>query len=131
MGVNVDSSDLKRLAAVFDDADDVAADEVHKVVKRGANNIKAHARRLISGHPHLPHYPRSISYDIWQTARGAAAEIGPDKSKRQGPLGNIIEYGTPKNAPLPHLGPALQAEEPRFVKALEDLAVNSFERPGR
>jgi hypothetical protein len=128
VGISVDSSDARRLAAVFDEAADVASDEVHKVVKRGANNIKKDAQRRISGHPHLPHYPRSINYDTAQTRNGATAEIGPDKSKRQGPLGNIIEYGTVKNAPIPHLGPALQAEEPRFVKALENLAADVIER---
>ncbi len=127
MGIQMDSSDARRLAAAFAEAARVAPEETRKVVQRGALNVKKDAQRRISGHPHLPHYPSSITYDTEQTATGAAAEIGPDKSKRQGPLGNIIEYGTPKNAPLPHLGPALQAEEPRFVKALEDLAANSFE----
>lgn len=98
--------------------------DVEKVVEKGALNIKKDAAQRISGHPHAPHYPKSISYDVRRTFGGIEAEIGPDKGRMQGALGNILEYGTSKNAPLPHLAPALDAEEPKYVKALEDLLDN-------
>ncbi len=83
-----------------------------KAVEVTARTIRDEARQRISGHRYLPQYPQSITYDIKPTATGVEAEIGPDKDRPQGPLGNIIEYGTSKNAPLPHLGPALDAAEP-------------------
>lgn len=98
--------------------------DVEAVVTKGALNIKKDAAQRISGHAHAPHYPKSISYDVKRTMGGIEAEIGPDKNRRQGALGNILEFGTSKNAPLPHLGPALDAEEPKYVKALEDLMVD-------
>jgi hypothetical protein len=98
--------------------------EVDKVVARGAYNIKQDAIRRISGHPHLPAYPRSITYDLFHWPGSSRAEIGPDKDRRQGSMGNIIEYGTTNNAPLPHLGPALEAEGPKFARALEQLGVD-------
>lgn len=83
-----------------------------KAVEVTARTVRDDARERISGHRYLPRYPQSITYDIKATATGVEAEIGPDKSLPQGPLGNIIEYGTSKTAPLPHLGPALDAAEP-------------------
>jgi hypothetical protein len=101
--------------------------DVEAVVAKGSLNIKQDAAEKISGHAHLPHYPKSISYDIKRTFTTIEGEIGPDKGRMQGPLGNILEYGTPKNRPLPHLAPALDAEEERFVNALERLFDNLLE----
>jgi hypothetical protein len=100
------------------------------VVSRGALNVKNDAIRLISGHAHSPHYPRSISYEVTSDAHSVGAEIGPDKSRggTQAALGNILEFGTSKNAPIPHLHPALLAEEPRFVAAVETVAVEALRR---
>ncbi|MEV7599861.1 hypothetical protein AB0O91_21005 [Kitasatospora sp. NPDC089797] len=83
-----------------------------KAVEVTARTIRDDARQRISGHRYLPRYPQSITYDIKPTPVGVEAEVGPDKQLAQGALGNIIEYGTSKNAPLPHLGPALDAAEP-------------------
>ena len=54
--------------------------------------------------------------------------VGPDKAKRQGALGNILEFGTRKNPPVPHLGPAAEAEEPRFASAMQELAAKALEK---
>lgn len=124
--IRVDASDAKRLVAELDKATSRALDETLAVVKKGADNIKKDAARRVSGLAHAPAYPASINYDVWVGFRGAQAEIGPDKGKRQGALGNILEYGTLKNGPIPHLAPALKAEEPKFVKALEDLALKAL-----
>jgi hypothetical protein len=92
------------------------------VVAKGALNIKTDAVERISGHTrHLPSYPRSINYDLTEGPGVAEAEIGPQKDRTQGALGNILEYGSPNRPPIPHLGPALDAEEPRFVAQVEAL----------
>ncbi|MFJ8474197.1 hypothetical protein [Kitasatospora sp. NPDC094011] len=83
-----------------------------KAVTVTARTIRDDARQRISGHRYLPRYPQSITYDIKPTPTGVEAEIGPDKQLSQGALGNIIEYGTSKNPPMPHLGPALDAAGP-------------------
>ncbi|MGE7432755.1 HK97-gp10 family putative phage morphogenesis protein [Kitasatospora sp. NPDC001175] len=88
------------------------AANTRKAITVTARTIRDDARQRISGHPHLPAYPYSITYDVRATGTGVEAEIGPDKDRSQGPLGNIVEYGTSKNAPLPHLGPALDAAAP-------------------
>lgn len=123
----VDLTQVRHLAEDLDrHADWEVVSTVKAVVVRGALNVKRDAVQLISGHPRSRHYPQSISYEVEVDAARVSAEIGPDKSRTQGALGNILEYGTSKNAPLPHLGPALLAEEPRYVKALADEVARSL-----
>jgi len=117
------TKDLEKAAAI-------APAEAAKVVTKGAVNIKADARRRISGLAHAPAYPRSITFDPVHVNRTVATtEIGPDKGKRQGPLGNILEYGAPgrNTPPHPHMSPAAEAEMPRFARAMEALAVKAIE----
>ncbi|WP_405883673.1 hypothetical protein OG747_36825 [Streptomyces sp. NBC_01384] len=90
-----------------------------KAVKVTSQKVRDDARNRIKGHKYLPAYPYSITYDVKVTAEGVEGEIGPDKGRAQGPLGNIIEYGTSKNAPLPHLGPALDANAEDLVTGIE------------
>lgn len=100
---------------------DTVDDEAEKVVSKGSLNIKNEARDLISGRAHLPHYPHAITYDLERGEGSVTGIIGPDKDLSQGPLGNILEDGSINNPPIPHLAPALDNEEPRFVTAAEDL----------
>lgn len=90
-----------------------------KAVKVTSQKVRDDARNRIKGHKYLPAYPYSITYDVKVTAEGVEGEIGPDKGRAQGPLGNIIEYGTSKNAPIPHLGPALDANAEDLVAGIE------------
>lgn len=118
------------LGELIDDlrsASDRAVEEFRKVVSKGALNIKNDVKERWSGLAHAPAIPHAISYDTKTTGTTVSAEIGPDKAKRQGALGNFLEYGSVNNAPIPALGPALDAEEPRFAKALEDVAASLLE----
>lgn len=91
-----------------------------KAVKVTSHKVRDDARRRISGHKYLPHYPRTITYDVKVTAEGVEGEIGPDKSlKGQAPFGAFLEYGSVHNAPLPHLGPALDANAEDLVTGIE------------
>lgn len=120
---------LELLAADFDRASRVVPVEVRKVVQKGALNIKTDARRRASGLAHAPAYPFSITYDTEIKSSRVEAEIGPDKERRQGALGNILEFGSVHNPPIPHMAPAAQAELPRFEKACQDLAVKATGLP--
>lgn len=90
-----------------------------KAVKVTSQKVRDDARSRIRGRKYLPAYPYSITYDVKVTAEGVEGEIGPDKGRSQGPLGNIVEYGTSKNAPIPHLGPALDANAEDLVAGIE------------
>lgn len=106
----------------FSDGQRDADDEFRKVVNRGALNIKTDWRRRWTGHPHLPHLPNAVTYDVASAGHVHTAEIGPDKGRRQGPLGTIIENGSINNAPIPGGRPAARAEEPHLVRAAADAA---------
>jgi hypothetical protein len=118
---------LTELTEDLEYARDHVLEETRKVVKRGANNIKKDAKERWSNLAHAPALPRAISYDVTVSGSTISAEIGPDKEKRQGALGNLLEYGSVNNVARPALGPALDAEEPRFLKALEDMAAGLLE----
>jgi hypothetical protein len=121
LSVTTSMSGLNELQAVLLDAQRDVVPEAKKVLSRAALNIKNDARKKVSGIRHAPAYPRSIGYDTaWKGTLGRA-EIGPDKDKRQGALGNILEYGTVNNPPYAHLGPALDYEGPNFEKYLGQL----------
>jgi hypothetical protein len=92
------------------------------VVSKGGLNVKKDWRANASGNAHAPHYPASITYDMEVRAGAVEAEIGPDKDKKQGALGNILEFGTSKNPPHNDGGRALAVEEPKFIAACEAVA---------
>lgn len=120
---NMDYRDVTVLAADLEDGARYCPDASTRVVAKGALNIKRGARERVAGLKHAPAYPRSIGYNKLTLPSGPAAEIGPDKERTQGALGNILEYGTENNAPIPHMIPAAEDELPRFTRAMEGIAV--------
>lgn len=90
--------------------------ELEAVGHRGANNMVRFARARVRGLRHAPAYPYAIGYDYAITTKVMRWDVGPDKDKRQGALGNLIEYGSINNRPIPHIHPALNAEEEAFLK---------------
>jgi len=113
---------LNELVADLDGAPLEVRRQVRPIVQKGCHNIKTDAQRLASGLAHAPLYPQSITYDTTEDRAGeVVGEVGPDKDRPQGALGNILEYGTSKNAPFAHLGPAFDLEQPRFIEAIENL----------
>lgn len=127
MTLRIDHGDVDRWALTLDKALSKTRDEAAKVVAKGALQIKTDARQRVGSLRHAPAYPSSITYDTYNGLRGPVAEIGPDKNKRQGALGNLLEYGSVHNSPKPHMAPAADAEAPRFEKAMGDLAERLLE----
>lgn len=127
MSIRIEHGDLDRLVADLDRVVSRVPDEAEKVVAKGALNIKNGARQRVGAPAHAPAYPSSITYDMTSGRGGPSAEIGPDKGRRQGALGNLLEYGSVNNAPRPHIRPAADEELPKFERAMEDLAVKLLE----
>lgn len=113
--------DLLDLAADLTDAGPVAMDKAHRVVQRGALNIKNDWRDGVSGLAHARALPSAITYDSFRSRFTSEAEIGPDKDRPQGALGNLIEFGSVNNPPHGDGQRALDREEPRFIAALEQI----------
>ncbi len=127
-GFDVDMTQVKALAADLGGVGARIRPTMKATITKGALNIKNAARDSIlsqSRHIYIKQYPYSISYDV-SVGAGAvvSAEIGPDVTKAQGYLGNILEFGTPSKPPYPHLVPAWEAEidstEMWLGKAAED-----------
>lgn len=125
--IRFDAPELRVVVDAINKASRVAVPDVTAVVAKGALNIKKDAARRISGHPRFRRLPAAIDYDLYSSLAGPAAEIGPNPNKPQGNLGHIPEDGTLTSAPMPYMGPAADAEEPRFAKALEDLALKALD----
>lgn len=94
------------------------------VVSRGALNVKkdwqSNARASSGRHAAL--YPNSIGYDVTVGPLSVSAEIGPDKDKPQGALGNLLEFGSPTSAPHLDGQRALDVEQKRFIRHITELA---------
>lgn len=125
--VEFDMTELDRWTDVLMAAPGRVAAGGKAVVSKGSLNIKTEARRNAPGHDAAKHYPSSINYDVEVTGDIIEGEIGPVKGRRQWGLGNLLEYGSENNPPYPHLEPALDHEEPRFVRACEDLSAEVIE----
>jgi hypothetical protein len=125
--VGFDGRELAYVMTALDRASVVAPAESAKVVFVGALHIKQDARRRISGHPHFKALPYAIDFDpVTTTSRAAYTEVGVNKGKKQGPLGNIPEYGSLTLAPMPYMRPAVEAELPKFEAAMDALAVKAL-----
>ncbi len=126
---------LKELERDLDAVQRELMPEAMKVLSKGALNIKRDWADRWEGHPTIRHLPRSINYDLHERPSSGEAEIGPDLQRIQAPLAHIIEfgkveYGTLHNAPIPGGQPALDNEEPKFVRAVADLAERIVSRRG-
>jgi hypothetical protein len=126
MGVGFDTHEITVLADAITKASRVAPADAEKVVFVGAIHIKKDAQRRISGHRRWRRLPYAIDFDTYRSLKGPAAEIGFNHAKPQGQLGNIPEYGSPTSEPIPSVRPAADAEQPKFERAMEDLAVKAL-----
>lgn len=118
---DVEVSGLRELITDLDKAGSRSIPAVRGVVAHGAVNIKKDWRQRWGGIAHAPALSGAVTYDIVFGLMTVGAQVGPDKDERQGALGNIIEFGTENNAPIPGGLPALESEAPRFERELANL----------
>jgi hypothetical protein len=125
--VTVRATGLAALQAALGELPDETIREAKKVVGQGALNIKRGTQRRWRGLAHLPHLPAAVTYDVTRSGSVISAEIGADRSRLQGKLAWIPEYGSPTSAPRPGLAPELDAEAPKFERYVEQLGVDVLE----
>lgn len=123
MTVTLDTSDVTRLAVELAGVGARAVPALGVVVERTAKGVRDDMRRVARGHARFRSFPSSITHDV----RGLSAEIGPDKNKRQGALGNILYFGTAKTGPvLEHPSAALGRAVPGLEAALAAIVEQSL-----
>lgn len=98
MAADFDFSEIDKLAADITDAAD-ALPNIKKAVSVTAFKVKESWRDRLKGSDTLPALPYAINYDVKVAGDSVEAEIGFDKSKKQGALGNISEFGSINNPP--------------------------------
>ena len=97
------------------------------VVTESATRVRDDLRakvEAIDKHGHLKRFPDAITFDV----RGLDAEIGPDKNRRQGALGNLLYYGTSRHGPVLEHPAAALARESDHLSASAAAAVVSVLR---
>jgi hypothetical protein len=129
-GITVDFSEIDQLSASLGQVRANAGKYIRSAVTVTAKNIDKDWERESKGMAHAPAFPYSITYDISTfTGFGVSviqADIGPDKDRRQGGLGNLIEFGSVNNPPQGLGHGALQRNEADFERGLS-LALEDAE----
>lgn len=122
-----DMSEVRKLVADLEKIPAGAVKPLRGAVQSSARRIRDQMRSDASGHPHAPQFPSSITYETEEKAGSIAAEIGPDKGRAQGALGNILYFGTSKNGPVLDINGPLDAESPKFEQAIGDVVGKLFD----
>ncbi|MGP9490054.1 hypothetical protein ACT3R5_15990 [Glutamicibacter sp. AOP5-A2-7] len=109
------SQDLGKIASK-------ALPETEKVLEKGALNIK---NDLIQGIPSGSSWRAlrgAISYDPKPAVGSVAFEVGPDKGRRGGALGNLYYFGGSRGGGYGDLEGPLAREAPNVERELNKLA---------
>ena len=121
MSVSADWSEVRALAADLSKAGLGAARKAQQVVAKAAADVQrtgaATAQQLFKPPPEgasTGATANSIGVDLEDG--GLAASIGPTTS-----YAPYLEFGTRRMSPRPFMGPALDAVEPSFTAAMEQL----------
>lgn len=122
-----DTSDVDRLVADLGRIPGRMVAPMTAAVTKSSTGVRDAMRAEARGHAHSPHFPASITAEVKVKPGQIEGEIGPDKGLTQGALGNILYFGTSKNGPVLNINAGLDAEAPKFQKAVEDAAGKLFD----
>lgn len=96
-GFSIDDSELRQLAADLGEVPKRVGPFLNSAIQKSAGDVKKDWREQASGIRYAKGFPPSIDYTVTASpglgVSTIQAEIGPDKGKAQGALGNLIEYG--------------------------------------
>lgn len=115
------ADELRAFAADLGKIASKALPDTDAVLKKGAQNIKDD---LIDGIPSGSSWrglKGSISYDSMYGIGHAKYEIGPDKSRRGGALGNLYYFGGSRGGGYGDLEGPLARESPNLERELDKL----------
>lgn len=118
--VSVELSEVRAFARELEDAPLKVVREIIPVVRKGAVNIKSDMQADLRGSSNagFRHVASTVSYDVLDG--GFGVEVGP--SKPAGALANVAYFGTSRGGgTVADPVGALQAEIPRFEKAIDDI----------
>jgi hypothetical protein len=111
----LDDSQVIKLARDMSKSAALSMVEIAATTIRAGKNIQREARAAAPSGGHVPGYRSLITSSTKRTAWSVESEVGPLQSG-QGSLGEILEFGTARSAPHPHLMPAADAEIPTWLR---------------
>ena len=123
--IDVDTTELRKLEYNLGKVPGKAVAAVQEAVKVSAEKVAERMQADATGHPSFPDFPRTINSGLRSFAGLAIEyEIGPDKDyKRVAALGNILYFGTSRDAPVLNINVGLDAEGPAYqFRLLEALS---------
>lgn len=133
-GVSFDFSELDKLTADLGTVPPEAVKNLRSAVQVTAFRVKKGAAEKVGRRKHFRQAAAAITYDTAESKSGVEAEIGYDKDRDTGKLGNLVEFGAPgaPNALTPgnELATALHDEEPDFVRGVEKALDDAHRKAG-
>jgi hypothetical protein len=113
---------------------DKAGPFINSAVQHTSRLVRDSWRERSSGSPYAPAFPYSITYDL-TVYRGFGvsllrSEIGPDKARPQGALGNLLEFGSVNNPPRGFGLAALQEHEDDLERGLDQSIDDALKAAG-
>ena len=112
---------LREFAASIERVTEGAYDEVDAVMFKGAMNMKREMVADLSGSTHFKGAAGSITFEQHNTKNVIRRELGPDKSRPGGALGNIYYFGTSRGGGSGDIEKPINSEAPRLIGAIQDL----------
>ena len=88
--MDADFSEVMQLAADLEHGGEAISGNVRKAVQVTSIKIKEDAKASVKGRKNIGHAAHAITYDTKESSAGVESEIGYDKSRRAGALGNLI-----------------------------------------
>lgn len=112
--VIVDDSELKAVAKAMRVSPELSMAQIVATTYRAGKNIQREAKDLAPKGGHVKSYAGMITTSSKVTPWSVEVEVGP-LQQGQGALGALLEFGQARNAPWPHLMPALEHELPTWL----------------
>jgi hypothetical protein len=142
---SAEAPDFGRLARDITKAADGTLDHARTALEVTGGKIREDWKQSATGLAHAPRFPYSISSGWAGRSHGGGAlgafvggsgkydlemEIGPDKDRPQGSLGNLIEYGSVNNPPMGLGHGALQRNEADFEHGIDRAVEDALREAG-
>lgn len=127
--IEFDAHEVAELATDLGKVGRKSLPAVLKAGNRSAMGLRDEMRHEASGIGHAPAFPSSITWDRNPLAGFGAAEweVGPDKDRRQGALGNILYFGTANNGPVVDVNAPARRQEADIAERFADAAMDALE----
>ena len=131
--MDAEFSELMTLSADIEAAPKALPKYLRKALDVTSIKVKKDAQATVKGRKGLGHAAGAIDYELKGSSGSVSemsSEVGYNKGKPAGALGNLIEYGAPNSgnqlAPSHDLGNALLANEGDFVDGIEKAAADAL-----